>query len=267
MTRRIRIQLEYDGTEYAGWQLQRQGERTVQGVLEEALNRITGENVRVFGAGRTDSGVHAMGQAAHFDLPGNIAPESIPYALNANLPDDIRVFRADEMPEDFDARRHTRGKIYRYRIYNSRINDVFLRRYAWHIKYPLNSDAMQSAANFLVGKHDFSSFQAADCAATNAIRHVYMAHVIRSGDIIDFEIFATAFLKQMVRNIVGTLEMAGCGKIKPEGIVDIMQAGNRSRAGMTAPAHGLTLVKVFYADDPPPPELAKYIPDSADAPI
>jgi len=265
MTRRIRIQLEYDGTAYAGWQLQKQGERTIQGVLESALRIITGEDVRVFGAGRTDSGVHALGQAAHFDLPGAIPVAKIPSALNANLPDDIQVFRADEMPPDFDARRHTKGKLYRYRIHNARINDVFSRHYAWHIKYRLDTEAMQAAADCLTGEHDFSSFQATDCAAVNAVRRVYMARVTRSADEIIFEIFATAFLKQMVRNIVGTLEMAGCGKVTPDEMRRIMEARNRSQAGQTAPAHGLTLVKVFYADDPPGPELAKFIPDSTGA--
>ncbi len=260
--RRIRIKLEYDGTGYAGWQLQKNGELTIQGELERALFRLCGENVRVHGAGRTDAGVHSLAQVAHFDLPGNIPIEKLPNAMNAHLPGDIMVYCADEVDENFDSRRHARGKIYRYRIRNTARQSVFDRRYTWLIKKTLDIEAMQNAAVHLVGEHDFSSFQGARCSAKHAVRYIYKLDVLQRGEEVVIETFATAYLKHMVRNIVGTLVQVGNGEMKPEDMQAILQTKDRSSAGPTAPSRGLIQVKIFYKDDPPPLDLMRLIPES-----
>lgn len=252
MHRKIRIVLEYEGSRYSGWQIQAQGEATIQTEVESAIEKTTGEKLRVHGAGRTDAGVHALGQVAHFTSESELTAEKLKNAINAHLPQDIAVIRADEVPMSFDSRRDSLGKIYRYEILNRPVRGPLLLRTAHHIKTPLDVPAMNIAAGYLIGEHDFKSFQASGCSAKHPVRRIYKLDVLRAEpERIAVEIFATAFLKQMVRNIVGTLLLVGNGKLGPDEMESILKARDRGSAGPTAPAKGLTLVKVFYEDDPP----------------
>ncbi len=249
--RRIRLVLEYDGTDYCGWQRQDNG-LAVQQVLEEKLGEMTGEAVSVRGAGRTDAGVHAEGQVAAFSTETRIPVKGFHLGLNALLPRDIAVVAADEVPADFDPLRHARGKLYRYRIWNARSPSPLRARTAWHLPVPLDADAMQAAAAPLVGKHDFRAFRAADCERTNTVRLMRRLAVARSGDEVTVEAEATAFLKNMVRILVGTLADAGRGRCTPADVAAVLAGADRRRAGPTAPPHGLALVRVDYELALPP---------------
>ncbi len=263
MSRRIRVVIEYDGTAYSGWQVQANGEQTIQDQIERAIEAVTGERLRVFAAGRTDAGVHARGQVAHFDTDCTIPSEKMAAAINSRLPDDITILSSVEAAADFDARRAARGKIYQYSILNRPMPSPLLRHRSWHIKNPLDIEAMQQAAEFLIGEHDFASFQASGCAAKHTMRHIYLLDIRRIHDErILVEIFATAYLKQMVRNIVGTLVQVGLGQMPAEHMRMVLSACDRNAAGPTAPAQGLQMVKVFYRDDPPPAQLLRLIPES-----
>ncbi len=263
MTRKIRLKIEYDGTAYAGWQIQKQGESTIQQKLQRALQIVTKVPGHIQCAGRTDSGVHAAGQVAHFTTDSSIQDFQFREALNANLPPDITILESREVAPEFDARRHARGKIYRYRILNRRARSSLLRHYTWHIKNKLDLQAMQKAAGYLQGEHDFSSFRASGCNAKHPVRYLYLLDIhANEKDQITIDVFGSAFLKQMVRNIVGTLTQIGLGRLTPSDMKGILDARDRSVAGQTAPACGLTLIKVFYPDDPPPPDLLKLIPES-----
>ena len=241
----FQLTVEYDGTDFAGWQVQ-PNERTVQSSLETALARLLGHPVRVCAAGRTDAGVHAIGQVICFRTPRAMAADTIVRALNALTPRDLSIRTADEVPDEFDARRSARSRVYVYHLWNRRMASPFWRRYAWHIAQPLAVDAMAEAAAALVGEHDFSSFRAAGCDATHPVRRVLRSELQRRGDLIRYEIEATAYLRHMVRNIVGTLVEAGHGARRPDDIPILLAVRDRSRAGITAPAHGLCLTDVKY---------------------
>jgi len=253
---KVRITLQYDGTEYAGWQIQKD-KRTVQGTLEEALFRITGEKRRITGASRTDAGVHAIQQVAAFETDSGIEPGTFVHALNANLPPDIRIISASYTDEGFHPRYSARAKTYAYVIARGGDYSVFLRRYSWIMRYPLDIDAMREAAGYLLGRHDFSSFRASGCAAKSPVREV-MGIDIRYEDTLRFlnfsfpvpmiviRIKANAFLRHMARNIIGTLVDTGRGKVLPEEMEEILNAGDRSRAGITAPPCGLFLERIDY---------------------
>jgi tRNA pseudouridine38-40 synthase len=242
----LKLVLEYDGTAYRGWQIQATGP-TIQGILEEKLSILTGGPVRVVGSGRTDSGVHAFMQVASFATESPRPAGEMLRALNALLPRDIAVKSVLEAPPDFDARRSARGKVYRYQIWNVRERSVFHDRFAWHIARPLEVGAMRAGAAHLLGEHDFSSFRAADCPARHPVRVVRRAELDDSQmPLLRFEVEATAFLKHMVRNIVGTLVEVGLGKRTPESMGPLLAARDRRQAGATAPAKGLFLVAVFY---------------------
>jgi tRNA pseudouridine38-40 synthase len=242
----LRLVLEYDGSAYCGWQIQATGS-TIQGILEEKLALLTGSPVRVVGAGRTDSGVHALAQVASFATESSRPAGEMLRALNALLPRDIAVKSVEEAPPDFDARRSARGKIYRYQIWNARERSAFHDRFAWHIARPLKVGAMCAGATQLLGEHDFSSFRAADCPARHPVRVIRRAEFDEGQKpLLRFEVEATAFLKHMVRNIVGTLVEVGLGKRSPESIGPLLAARDRRQAGVTAPAKGLFLVKVLY---------------------
>lgn len=259
--RKIRLCIEYDGSAYAGLQIQAGNLPTIQGRIEQAIEVITGHMSRLHAAGRTDAGVHALALVAHFSTRSSIPAEKFAHALNANLPGDIVIIESREVDEEFDSRRQARGKIYRYTILNRQMRSALMRERAWHIRAPLDVAAMQHAARHLLGEHDFSSFKASGCASRHPVRRLYMFEVKKEGDLVTFEVFGTAFLKQMVRNMVGTLVEVGLGRMDADGMPAVLEARDRTCAGQTAPAQGLILLKVFYQDDPPPSELQVLMPE------
>jgi len=243
--RKVKLTLEYDGTRYAGWQLQAKGE-TVQGEVEKALARLTGKKARVHGAGRTDAGAHALGQAAHFQTSSILPLRNIRDGTNSYLPPDIAVLKAEEAPADFHARYSARGKIYRYLLLIRPARTALLRDRAWRIEGPLNLAAMRRAAQPLLGRRDFSAFSAAGSSVKEKTRTLKRIAISRKGERVEFEFEADGFLYKMVRNIVGTLLLVGKGKMTPAEVGTILVSGDRTRAGPTAPARGLYLVKVIY---------------------
>jgi tRNA pseudouridine38-40 synthase len=249
--RNIKIVLAYDGSEFAGWQIQPDA-ATIQGTLASAIGRITAEKVLPQGSGRTDAGVHALAQVATFMTASTIPAENLVKALNDILPASIRVLEASKVPPDFHARKSARGKTYRYRIYRGPICPPFLARYVWHNPYPLDERAMQKAAAVVVGEHDFTSFAAVDperaCddePVSNA-RRIFESRWERSEDELVYTVRGNGFLHHMVRNLVGTFVLVGKGTLQPEDMTKILEARKRSAAGATAPAGGLFLVQVDY---------------------
>ncbi len=242
----VKLVLEYDGARYVGWQVQLNGP-SIQAEVERALGELHKAPRRVTAAGRTDSGVHAVGQVASFAEERPLPLAAYVKGMNALLPEDIAVRAASLEPEGFDARRSARGKRYRYRIENGPTRVPLARRLAWQIFRPLDVAAMRAAAAHLVGRHDFAAFQAADCEAHHAVREVRQVDVLGdSGGRIDICVEATAFVKHMVRNFVGTLVEVGEGKRAPGSIPELLAGADRRRAGPTAPPQGLCLEEVFY---------------------
>jgi tRNA pseudouridine38-40 synthase len=244
--RTVKLVIEYDGTNYLGWQVQPRG-LTVQGVIEEKLSLLTGETIRLTGSGRTDAGAHAYGQVAHFKTKSPMEVRSIQKALNSLLPADIAVQKAEEAGEEFHARKSARSKVYEYRILNRDPRPALFRGYAWHISQKLDLEEMKRSAQYLVGEHDFSCFRSVGTPTRTAIRRVEGIDWKRSkSGVIQFKIEASGFLKQMVRAIVGTLVEVGKGRIQLEEFLAILESRDRKRAGPTAPAHGLFLKEVKY---------------------
>jgi tRNA pseudouridine38-40 synthase len=244
--RNIKLLIEYDGTNYRGWQVQPE-DLTVQGMLEEKLGLITGEPVHLIGSGRTDSGVHALAQVASFKTKSQLDIHSIQRALNSLLPPDIVIQRAEEVEEDFHARKQSKSKVYEYRILNRNLRSAFHHKYAWHLPQKLDLEEMREATRMLIGEHDFSSFRSVGSPTRTAIRRVIRAEWKKGQDgFIRFEVEANGFLKQMVRALVGTLVEVGKGKIDPEKFRKILDSRDRKKAGATAPAHGLFLKEVRY---------------------
>jgi tRNA pseudouridine38-40 synthase len=243
--RNLRLLVEYDGTAYGGWQVQRNAP-TVQGTIEAAVKRMSGEAVRLRAAGRTDAGVHARGQVANFYTETAIPADGWRKGLNSLLPADVALRDVADVPLEFDARRHARGKLYRYTIWNHETRSPLHARTTWHVRRRLDDEAMRAAAPVLVGRHDFSAFRAADCERVSTVRDLSRLDVRRDGDLVTIEVTATAFLKNMVRIIAGTLVAAGHGALTPAGLVAIRDAGDRTKAGVTAPPQGLCLVEVYY---------------------
>ena len=246
---RVRLTIEYDGTEFVGWQRQTNG-RSVQEVLEKALAELLGTAVPTAAAGRTDAGVHALGQVVAFDAPRALPSKAYVRGLSSLLPGDVAVVEADEVPPDFDPRRWATGKRYRYLISRRPVRAPLLRRTHWEVFSALDVEAMQTGATALVGTHDFSSFRAADCEAPHPRRTLRELEVRSVGAILRIEVEGTAFLKHMVRNIVGSLVEVGRGRRVPGWIGEVLAARDRTLAGPTAPAHGLTLVEVTYGSGP-----------------
>lgn len=244
---RIKLTLEYDGAAYVGWQRQLNG-LSVQEVMERAVHALTGESLRVECAGRTDAGVHALGQVAAFTPTRALPLKAYAKGLNTHLPADVAVVRAEEVPDDFDPRRWASGKRYRYAILNRGVRSPLLRRSRWEVFHPLDAGAMQAGATHLLGRHDFSAFRAADCEAKHPVRELREARVERVGEELFVELEGTAFLKHMVRNIAGTLVEVGKGKRPPEWVAEVLSSRDRGQAGLTAPAHGLTLVEVRHRE-------------------
>ena len=241
----IRLTIEYDGTSYHGWQIQKNGV-TVQETVQSALKKITGEDISVVGCGRTDSGVHALNYVCSFRTESSVPPERFTQALNSKLPSDIRCKSSSEAAEDFHAANSAVAKTYIYRILNSGEAGAFERNYAWHFKYPLDIEKMRTAAKAFVGEHDFIGFAAAGFTVKTTVRTIYSLEIYRSGDIITIEITGNGFLYNMVRIIAGTLVMMGCGRLDYRAAEEIIKSKDRTRAGITAPAKGLFLKEVYY---------------------
>ena len=243
--RHVRLVVQYDGAAYAGFQVQPECQ-TVQSALEQALAKLLGAAVHLRGASRTDAGVHACGQVVTFTTDNVIPLGRIVPALNALLPPDIAVTTAEEVPPEFDPRRHARRKQYLYRILNRDLPSPFIGRYAWHFSRSLDVSAMKQAAAWLVGEHDFAAFCAAGGSARHTVREIFSLDIRRCGEIIEISVAGNAFLYMMVRIIVGTLVEVGMGRLQPEQVKTILEGRDRSLAGATAPPCGLTLVAVEY---------------------
>ena len=243
----FKITIEYDGSGFHGWQRQK-GHRTVQEEIENALHTVTRQKIAVIGSGRTDAGVHALGQVASFKCLTRLGPGTIQKALNSLLPDAIVIRDCKPAAPTFHARYDARCKTYRYRILNHPLAVAVGRQYAWHIRRPLDLDAMRRAAAILVGRHDFSAFEGAGSPRSHAVRQVFRAFIDREekAEFLAFDIAADGFLRFMVRNIVGTLVLVGSGKIGVADFEEILLSKERKRAGATAPPHGLFLMCVSY---------------------
>jgi len=241
-----RLTIEYDGEAFSGWQKQ-PGRRTVQGAIEEALAVIAREELRVQGASRTDAGVHALGQVASFETERVLETRKLAGSISALCRPDAAVVRAELAPPGFNARRDARGKRYCYRVLNRATPSPLRARTSWHIRDPLDLGAMRAAAAILVGTHDFAGFRAADCGREETVRTITAIDVgEREGGLVEMEVRGTAFLKNMVRIIAGTLVAVGLGKMATADVARVLETCDRTLAGQTAPAHGLTLVEVFY---------------------
>ena len=246
---RYRLTLEYDGTGLVGWQRQENG-RSVQEIVERAVTRFCGAAVAVHGAGRTDAGVHALGQVAHLDLPREYPPDTIRSALNQHMrPDAVAVLEAARAADDFDARRSARGRVYLYRILNRRTPPTLERNRVWHVGPALDAARMADAAALLLGRHDFSTFRDSLCQARSPVKTLDALEVARAGDEIRIEARARSFLHHQVRNMVGTLKLVGAGKWRVADVRRALEARDRRAGGPTAPAEGLYLVRVVYPGD------------------
>ncbi|HEX4620698.1 MAG TPA: tRNA pseudouridine(38-40) synthase TruA, partial [Myxococcaceae bacterium] len=239
-----------DGTNYVGWQIQQNGP-SIQGRLQLALAELLGRPTQVLGAARTDSGVHALGQVACFDTERLLPMKAYWMGLSGLLPEDIAVVSAEEVAADFDPRRGAAGKRYRYVIGNRRTRSPLRRLSHWEIFQPLSVQAMREASAPLLGRHDFSAFRASDCQARHAVRELRQVEVSgEGGDEIRIDVEGTAFVKHMVRNIAGTLVEVGKARHGPGWVREVLDSKDRTRAGPTAPAHGLTLIEVLYRGAP-----------------
>lgn len=254
--RHIKLLIEYDGTNYHGWQSQKGG-GTVQDILTGAILSITGEKVKLTGASRTDAGVHALSQVAAFGTASRLSAPVIMRALNSKLPADIRILESEEREERFHPRYDAEGKTYFYVISQDRNPSAFLHRYVWYLKTAVDLEAMQTASRTIIGEHDFSSFRGAGCGAKHPVRTVHACDILRleeisfmtaslRGEFIRIRIGANAFLRHMVRNIVGSLVEVGKGRMSPEDFSEVFAARDRTKAGPTAPARGLFLEKIVY---------------------
>jgi len=268
LVRNLKLILSYDGSEFAGWQVQ-PGQATIQGTLASAIGRLTGEKVLPQGSGRTDAGVHALAQVATFATASPIPGDNWLKALNDILPASIRVLEVSQAAPDFHARKSARAKTYRYRMYRGAVCPPFLARYVWHYPFPLQEDAMARAAELVVGEHNFTSFAAVDPerveriqnnddherrggangkigSAEMNVRTIFSSVWTREGDELIYTVRGNGFLHHMVRNLVGTFLLIGKGTLTPEDFRRILASRNRSAAGPTAPASGLYLVNVEY---------------------
>ncbi len=242
---RVAFIVEYDGTNYAGWQIQK-NDVTVQEKIEEALLPLGKGRITVFGAGRTDSGVHARGQCGHFDIDTNIPAEKFAFILNSRLPDDIRIRRTWQAEEGFHCRFSAKGKRYIYRIFASPHASALLGRFTMHVPEKLDLEKMRKAAEFIKGTHDFKAFCAQGSSVKTTVRTVSRLDIEKNDEIIEIIVEGNGFLYNMVRIIAGTLIEVGKGKKSPETVKDIIEGKARQEAGMTADAKGLTMDEVFY---------------------
>lgn len=247
-SRRILLTVSYDGTHYAGWQWQ-DNAVAVQQRVEEALEKLLHQPIRITGASRTDAGVHALGQRFHFDTFSRIPPDKYPFALNTLLPPDIRILEGREVSGDFHARFDAQGKRYTYRIHNAPHASALYRNITAHVPYQLNDVLMQKALPDLLGTHDFAAFQASGGTAKTTVRTLTEAFLVRDGDLLTLTVRGNAFLYNMVRIIAGTMLDIGMGRKPVSAFRDAIETGDRLALGITAPACGLELTRVFYADE------------------
>lgn len=242
---RVKLVVAYEGTNYCGWQIQPNG-ITIEQVLNETLSSLLGEEITVTGASRTDAGVHSLGNVAVFETHTKMPAEKISFALNQCLPEDIVVQESCQVPEDFHPRFSKSRKTYEYRILNCRFRQPLERRTSYFYHYPLDVRAMQKAAAYLVGEHDFTSFASVHAQTNTYVRMIYALDVVREGDMIRIRVQGNGFLYNMVRIIAGTLIQVGAGIKKPEDMESILAGKDRELAGPTAPAHGLTMIGLEY---------------------
>lgn len=242
--RNIKIVIQYNGKNYCGWQKQPDS-LGIQGTIEKSIYDITKEEVKIVGSGRTDSGVHALGQVANFKLESSIPTDKIPNALNAKLPKDISIIDCIEVDDEFHARYSATGKTYRYLIYNNDYRSPIHKDTSYHVRYELDFDKMCNEAKYLIGTYDFKGFMSSGSSVTDTVREIYNIEIKKQEDLIVLEVQGNGFLYNMVRIIVGTLVDIGRGRIQ-ESLKDIIEAEDRGRCGHTAPAHGLFLKKVDY---------------------
>ena len=243
--KRIKLTVAYDGTDYCGWQVQKNG-LTVEEVLNKALSRLTGENITVTGASRTDAGVHAQGNVAVFDTDTQIPPERLIYALNTVLPEDVVAVKSEEVPAGWHPRRCVSVKTYEYRILNRELPDPVRRRDTYFVSFPLHLERMTAAAEYLKGTHDFKGFCSAQTSVKDTVRTIYDLDLWREGDIITIRVRGNGFLYNMVRIIAGTLAGVGRGYFEPEEVKDMLESKDRTKSGVTAPPQGLTLIGIEY---------------------
>jgi len=243
--RNIKLVIEYDGTNYHGWQSQR-NPLTIQGILEQAISKVTQEPITLYGSGRTDAGVHAQGQVANFHTQTNIPAANLVHAINSHLPPDIAIKTATDVTDSFHARYSAKSKVYRYTVLNDDTASPMERLYSWHIRQHLDLQAIRQAASHLIGTHDFAAFQTKADRSKDSTRTVYCLRVRRKGHKIYLDIEASGFLYNMVRAIVGTLVLVGKGFAKPATVRRTLKSRKRSEAGPTAPPQGLCLQRVKY---------------------
>ncbi len=239
----VKIKVEYDGTNYSGWQKQ-ENARTIQGEIEQALAKITGDKIDIFASGRTDAGVHALGQVANFHIESRIPAEKIKFALNQQLPQEIRVLESEEVAENFHSRFSAKKKTYIYRIQTGEVKRAFERNISYFVKGALDLGKMRKSAQYLVGEHNFSAFKSDGSSATNFVRTIYSIEISQQKDVIEIEVTGNGFLYNMVRIIAGTLIDAGKGVERD--IKAVLESEDRTLAGPTAPAQGLFLKEVIY---------------------
>lgn len=242
-----KIVLEYEGTRYNGWQRQVSTPNTIQGIIEDAIKTVTGENVEINGSGRTDAGTHAFGQVANFKLSNKC--DNLMDKINDELPSDIRILSCCEVDDRFHARLNAIGKVYYYKIDTGKKVNVFTRRTVNHFNFPLNIEEMKRASKMLVGTYDFKSFCSNKRTKKSTVRTIYSIDILQNGTEITFVYNGNGFLYNMVRILTGTILEVGLGKISADDIPSIIEARDRSRAGMTMPPRGLTLAEVKYKED------------------
>lgn len=243
--RRIKLTVAYDGTSYSGWQIQPNAD-TVEGEIDRAIHRLTGENIHVIGASRTDAGVHALGNVAVFDTDSSIPDDRFKYALNQYLPKDIVIQHSEEVSPDFHPRHCDTRKTYQYRILNTDVSIPQRRNYTWHVQGSMDLDNMRRAAACLVGEHDFKSFCCVRTQAESTIRTIYSLGIVQENNEVVIEVTGNAFLYNMVRIIAGTLVQVGRGSIAADSVIKMLEAADRTQAGQTAPPQGLTLMRIEY---------------------
>lgn len=241
----IKLTIQYDGTNYCGWQKQKNG-ISIQEEIETAIFKVTGEDVNLIGSGRTDKGVHALGQVANFKTNSKIPPDRFRYALNSNLPQDISIVFSELVDDSFHSRYDAKGKTYKYTIYNGEIRNPIYNRYAYHVPVKLDIDSMEKAAESFLGSHDFKAFMSSKTSVKSTVRTINSISLDKEKDLIYFTVNGNGFLYNMVRIIVGTLVEVGLGRISWQSIPDIIKSKDRKEAGHTAPAKGLCLEKVYY---------------------
>jgi tRNA pseudouridine38-40 synthase len=246
--RYFRAWVSYDGTDFCGFQDQL-GQESIQSALTQAIGSICNSPFKLKGAGRTDAGVHARAQAVSIEMATTLNTEKLVLALSHTLPKSIRVFRVDEFPRPFDPQKHAMGKRYVYRIWNGLASDPFRDRFMWHLRRQIDVARMVQAAPSLIGELDYESFRSAQCSASHARRTVWAVNISKTGHEICIEVRGNAFCHNMVRIIAGTLVEVGIGKKQPEDMATILIAKDRRKAGITAPAKGLTLEEIYYPDD------------------